>query len=179
MLLSHWGKKRYIEQKKQNKIDFPHDHLVLPNAPAGNSIKLRSNYFRDIFNIEDRKPILLFAGTLNWNLAKKIYEETKTYGERDYHLIFHARTSGLMGEEVHTFIKISNIPIPGSFLNYALSSADIGLALYDQNSEEEVKNGFTGGKIGSYLKNGLPIIAGSSENLKFFEDKKGRCLLGR
>ena len=49
--------------------------LFLPNGQAGAAIKLRSNYFRDIFNLEDRKPILLFAGTLNWNLARRIYEE--------------------------------------------------------------------------------------------------------
>src|SRR6266702_4286251 len=65
------GEERYQVQKQLNKIDYPHDYIVIPNAPSGDAVKLRSNYFRDIFHIEDRKPILLFAGTLNWNLAKK------------------------------------------------------------------------------------------------------------
>ena len=162
---------RYIVQKKINKIDYPHDHIVLPNAQSGDVVRLRSHYFRDIFNIEDRKPILLFAGTLNWNLARKIYEETKTYSERDYHIVFQSRTVGLMREEVHPFIKMSTIPIPSAMMNYAVSSADIGLALYDKESVHETNNGIAGGKIGTYLKNGLPVIAGSAYNLKIFEQE--------
>jgi hypothetical protein len=166
------GEERYKLQIQQNGIDYPHDKIVLPNAQSGNAIKLKSNYFRDILNIEDRKPILLFAGTLNWLLARKIYEETKSYGERNYHLIFHARTLGLMGESNHPFIRISTMPIPSNMLNYAVSSADIGLALYDKHSTVETNNGITGGKIGTYLKNELPLIAGSAENLKLFQDEK-------
>jgi hypothetical protein len=166
------GEGRYRAQKEQNKIDYPHNYIVIPNAQAGPAVKLKSNYFRDIFNIEDRKPILLFAGTLNWSLAKRIYEESKSFGERNYHLIFHARTLGLMGQNNHPFIKVSTMPIPATMLNYAFSSADMGLAIYDKNSEHESNNGITGGKIGTYLKNGLPLIAGSAENLKVFEDEK-------
>lgn len=166
------GEERYTMQQQLNKIDYPHDHIVIPNAPAGNTVKLKSNYFRDIFNIEDRKPILLFAGTLYWNLAKKIFEETKNYSDRDYHLIFHARSLGMMlGNDTHPFIKVSNVPIPASMMNYAVSSADIGIAVYDKNSMQEIRNGFTGGKIGTYLKNELPLITGSVESLRFFEEK--------
>ena len=166
------SEERFSIQKILNKIDYPHEHIIIPNAQSGDAKRIKSNYFRDFFNIEDRKPILLYAGTLDWSLAKKIYEETKNYGERDYHLVFHARTLGLMGKKNHPFIKISNVPLPGSILNYAISSADIGLALYDKNVNGEIRNGFTGGKIGTYLKNELPIIAGSAENLRFFEEKK-------
>lgn len=166
------GEERYTIQKELNKIDYPHEHFIIPNAPAGDTVKLKSNYFRDIFNIEDRKPILVFIGTLNWILARKIYEETKGYNDRDYHLIFHARTLGLMGENDHPFIKVSTMPIPSSMMNYAMSSADIGLALYDKNSVHETRNGFTGGKIGTYLKNELPLIIGSAGNLRAFAEKK-------
>jgi hypothetical protein len=166
------GEERYNIQKTLNKIEYPHDKIIIPNAQAGPAKKLKSNFFRDYFNIEDRKPILLYAGTLDWNLAKRLYEETKNYGERDYHLVFHARTLGLMGEKNHPFIKISNVPLPGSILNYAISSADMGLALYDKNSIGELRNAFTGGKIGTYLKNELPIITGNAENLRFYEERK-------
>lgn len=166
------GEERYRDQKKLNRISYPHEYIVVPNSQSGDAKRIKSNYFRDFFNIEDRKPILLFAGTLDWNLAKKIYEETKSYGERDYHLVFHARTLGLMGEKNHPFIKISNIPLPGTMMNYAISSADMGLALYDKTLAQEVMNGFTGGKIGTYLKNELPIIAGNVESLKYYEEKR-------
>jgi hypothetical protein len=56
-------------------------------------------------------------------------------------------------------------------MNYAVSSADIGLVLYDRESPHETNNGITAGKIGTYLKNGLPLIAGSAENLRVFEEQ--------
>ena len=166
------GEVRYLEQKELNKIDYPHEHIILPNAPSGPAVRMRSNYFRDIFNIEDRKPILIFIGTIQWNLAKKLYEETKNYSDRDYHVIFHGRTLGLMGNGDHPFIKVSNFPLPSALMNYAVSSADIGLALYDQSTFRESRNAFTGGKIGTYLKNELPIIAGNAVSLKVFEEQK-------
>ena len=166
------GEERFLLQKKFNRIDYPHTYFVIPNSPGGRPVRQKSNFFRDIFDIEDRKPILLFAGTLNWNLAKQIFESTKNYGERDYHIVFHTRTIGLMGEESHPFIKISHVPLPANMMNYAVSSADIGLALYDKFSEHETMNAFTGGKIGTYLKNELPLIAGSARDLKVLEDEK-------
>ena len=165
------GEERYTRQKEQNRIDYPHDYIVIPNSQSGAAEKLRSNYFRDVFHIEDRKPILLFAGTLGWILAGRIYEETKGYSDRDYHLIFQSRTVGMMGNDTHPFIKLSTIPIPSSMMNYAVSSADIGLVLYDRESPHETNNGITAGKIGTYLKNGLPLIAGSAENLRVFEEQ--------
>ena len=55
-----------------------------------------------------------------------------------------------MGEDQHPFIKMSRMPIPSTMLNYMVSSADIGLALYDRESIPEKRNAFTGGKIGIY-----------------------------
>jgi hypothetical protein len=165
------GQERYEEQKQLNKITYPHEYFVIPNAPSGDAIKLKSNYYRDVFNIEDRKPILFFAGTLHWLLAQKIFQETKTYSDRPYHIVFQTRTVGLMEKE-HPFIKMSQLPIPSIMMNYAVSSTDIGLALYDKNSEQESRNGFTGGKIGTYLKNQLPLIVGSVENMRFFEENQ-------
>jgi hypothetical protein len=165
------NEERFEIQKRINRINYPHDHVTLPNGQSGEAVKLRSHYFRDIFNLEDRKPILLFAGTLNWNLARKILEETKTYSEKEYHVIFQSRTIGLMGEGGHPFIKMSTIPIPSAMMNYAVSSADIGLVLYDKDSVHETNNGSAGGKIGTYLKNGLPLIAGSALYLKTYEDE--------
>ena len=163
------GENRYRKQVEFNHIDYPHEHFVIPNAAAGQAIKLRSNYFRDIFNINDQKPILLFAGTLQWSLAKRVYEETKGFSNRDYHLIFHGRTLGLMGEGSHPFIKISSVPLPYAMINYAFSSADIGLALYNKEITQESMNCLTGGKIGTYLKNELPLIAGNDLSLQLFQ----------
>lgn len=163
------GDERYEYQKKINHLSDKHQYFIIPNAQSGVAKKIQSNYFRDIFELKDRKPIILFIGTINWTLAQKIYNETKNYNEKPYHLIFHGRTHGLIGDANHRFIKISTKPLPSYLLNYAISSADIGLVLYDKLVEQEKNNAATGGKIGTYLKNNIPVIAGNVEYFKQFE----------
>jgi len=163
------SERRYLYQKRINSLSDTHKYFVIPNAPAGKSEKLKSNYFRDIFNITDNKPIILFIGSINWKLARKVFEETKNYKDKDYHIIFHGRSKNQMGNEKHPFIKISDTPLPSYLINYAFSSADIALVLYDKSSLAEAENGETGGKIGTYLKNRLPVIAGNLELFKDFE----------
>lgn len=165
------GKERFEYQTKINNLPADHKYFVIPNAPAGRSEQLKSHYFRDIFNIDDDKPILLFIGSLNWTLAKKLYDVSVTCTDKPYHLIFHARSLGQMGTEAHPFIKISTDPVGSNMLNYIVSSADIGLVLYDNESVAEKENALTGGKIGTYLKNNLPIIAGNATELKQLEEK--------
>ncbi len=165
------SEKRFQYQKKINVLPDEHKYFVIPNAPAGSAVKLKSNYFRDIFNINDNKPIILFIGSINWKLAKKIFEDTKNFKNKEYHIIFHGRSKNQMGKEKHPFIKISETPLPSYLINYAFSSADIGLALYDKTSVAEAENGETGGKIGTYLKNKLPLIAGNLDVFHTFEEK--------
>lgn len=162
---------RYEYQRQINKLPPAHRHFIIPNSPSGKSERLRSNYFRDIFNITDNKPIVLFIGTLGWNLAKRLFEESALNVDKPYHLVFHSRTLGLMGNETHAFIKLSQQPVPSSMLNYIVSSTDIGLILYDKDEKAERENALTGGKIGTYLKNNLPIIAGNVEGFRSVEQK--------
>lgn len=158
------GKERFEYQQKINGLPTNHIKFILPNAPRGESKRLRSNYLRDILDINDTKPIVLFLGTHNWKLAEKLWEQSKSFSEEDFHLIYHSRS--IEKERTHPFIKISNQPLPSYMLNYLVSSADLGLALYDENNDAEKENALTGGKIGVYLKNNLPIIYGNSTNLK-------------
>ena len=165
------GEERYEYQAKINELPPDHKHFVIPNSPPGSSVQLRSHYFRDIFSITDDKPIVLFIGTLQWNLAKKLYEQSQGFTDKPYHLIFHSRSLGLMGGKPHPFIKISEKPVSSTMLNYVVSSADIGLVLYDKDNVAESENALTGGKIGTYLKNDLPLIAGNVEAFKVIEQK--------
>lgn len=71
----------------------------------------------------------------------------------------------------NTFIHFSTTPIPSYLLNYVLSSADIGLVLYDKDIVQESNNGSTGGKIASYLINGLPLIVGNLPSFKSYEEE--------
>ncbi len=49
-------------------------------------------------------------------------------------------------------------PLPSELLDYAVSSADVGLALYDSAKENDRLMGTASGKLCLYLKNGLPVV---------------------
>lgn len=168
------GEERYQYQKKVNGLNENHRYFIIPNTWAGEVKKRRSCYFRDFFNIDDKKPIVLFIGTLNWKLAQKIMETTRHLDpeETPYHIVFHGRSVGMMGEDKHEFIKISRLPLPSYLMGYAVSSADIGLVLYDKDIEQERNNAWTGGKIATYLKNQLPVIAGNVDEFRRFEQAR-------
>jgi len=164
------GENRFQYQKKVNGLKDGHRYFVLPNAWAGEAKKLRSRYFRDILGINDEFPIVLFIGTIGWQLAKQVFEETKSFGAKPYHIVFHGRSIGMMHDGEHPFIHLSRLPLPSYLLQYAVSSADFGLALYDKNNPQDKNNGWTGGKISTYLKSQLPLIAGNLDEFKAFED---------
>jgi hypothetical protein len=48
--------------------------------------------------------------------------------------------------------------LPSGLLDYATSSADVGLALYDDHKENDRLMGTASGKLCLYLKNGLPVV---------------------
>ena len=48
--------------------------------------------------------------------------------------------------------------LPSTLLDYAVSSADVGLALYDSVKDNDRIMGTASGKLCLYLKNGLPVV---------------------
>ncbi|MBY0427285.1 MAG: hypothetical protein K2Q22_16740, partial [Cytophagales bacterium] len=156
------GDLRYAYQKQVNQLPDAHRHFILPNSSSGPAERIQTNFLRDLLGLHDEKPIVLFIGTMHWKLAKGVWEEARNYSEQPFHLVFHMRTVGLNKDfEKHPFIHYSGLPMPQYLMNYLVSSASIGLVLYDKEDPKEARNGWTGGKIGTYLKNCIPLIAGN------------------
>ena len=175
------GEIRYAYQKEINSLPDSHPHFILPNSPSSPAERIKTNFLRDLTGISDNKPIVLFIGTMYWKLAQRVWEEARNYQNESFHLVFHMRTVGLTKDfEKHPFIHYSGLPMPQYLMNYLVSSADLGLVLYEKEDPKESKNGWTGGKIGTYLKNCVPLIAGNQEIFKRFEENNvGRFWDGR
>ena len=73
--------------------------------------------------------------------------------------------------EFTTNIRFSMNVLPSYLLDYAISSADIGLALYDTNTVNHQNVGTAGGKIPLYMKNELPVIATYQKSLEWIESE--------
>ena len=56
-------------------------------------------------------------------------------------------------------VRFSRQVLPAALLGYAVSSASIGLALYDESRTNNRLMGTASGKVSLYMKNALPVIA--------------------
>ena len=57
-------------------------------------------------------------------------------------------------------------------LDYATSSATIGVALYDASTVNNRLMGTASGKVALYMKNGLPVIATRESGLEWIEQER-------
>jgi hypothetical protein len=71
----------------------------------------------------------------------------------------------------HPNLRVSPTILPADLLDYAVSSAHIGLALYDTALANTRLMGTASGKITLYMKNLLPVIATAHPSLDWIEDE--------
>ncbi len=158
------SEKRYSYQQQVNSLDSNHPYFILPNSQSGDSIRMKSSFFRDICNIDNNKPIVLFFGSFDWKLFQKFFSSIPADALESYNFVIHSRKIEELAA-TKTGIYFSNTILPSQLINYALSSADIGIALYDNQNLAEKRNSLTAGKISSYLKCQLPILAGDATEM--------------
>ena len=74
-------------------------------------------------------------------------------------------------------VRLSRQVLPAALLNYAVSSASIGLALYDESRTNNRLMGTASGKVSLYMKNSLPVIATRAGGLDWIERRQcGVCV---
>jgi glycosyltransferase involved in cell wall biosynthesis len=168
-----WDRATLLEV--ENKIP-KHKIEILPNAPSGPTNPQKTNDLREILQIPDGIPIVLFLGGIG-PLGQSL-ELARHAKEWDFvaTLVFHGRyiLTGAYGEALYNLVDkkriiFSDRPVPASKVSSLVSSADIGIALYNV-SEDSGKNIFTmglsSGKIAHYLQCGLPVVATGLPTIK-------------
>ncbi len=155
--------------------------LFLPNASYTNAHKEHDNYLSTRLNISSDKLIILHSGGLGeWFCSKELALSAKKW-DSSYVLVFH--TSHIV-ENNPDFIEIkkevddsknilfSTTPVPNIELDQLVASAKIGIATYSLKvlGYRAENMGLAAGKIGNYLKCGIPVIATKVDSLSYLED---------
>ena len=154
--------------------------LLLPNASATPELHTNSDFLRKKHSINDQTIVVLHSGGFGkWFRCRELIEHAVCWSPK-INLIFHIGRNPFndpyfteaQSIAKNTAIKFSLTPLSNNELDEMISSADVGLALY---SEEELGYratlmGLAAGKIGNYLKCGLPIIATRLPSLQYIED---------
>lgn len=154
--------------------------LKLANASFTPEFTEKSDFIRENFNIPADKIIVLHSGGFGvWFKCSELAEASKNWNATKQ-LIYHIgrKPSGtkefdyIYGNPVYSNICFSLSPLSNENLDKMIASADVGIALYSVKAlgyRAELM-GLAAGKIGNYLKCGLPVIASRMPSLSYIED---------
>jgi len=163
--------------RRENRLPDSHPVFVVPNAPAGPAVRHASTYFRDRLALGADARILLHAGSLWWPRARELAAVADEWSA-DWTVVFQTRLRlGENGFHDTRRVHFAREVLPASLLDYAVSSASIGLALYDESSVNNRLMGTASGKVALYLKNGLPVIVTRAGGFDWIEREGcGACV---
>ena len=155
--------------RRENDLGTEHPIFVVPNAAAGPAGRLESRFYHDTLGLPSSARILLHAGSFWWTAAQELVETTSRW-TGDWTVVFQSRfMAGRNGWQESSHFRLSDRVLPSELLDYAASSATIGLALYDASRANNRLMGTASGKISLYMKNGLPVIATDESGFEWLE----------
>ena len=152
--------------------------LLLPNSSFTPEIYMESNFLQMRLGVQGQKIVLHSGGFGKWFKCKELADSTYNW-DKNVKLVFHVShrvEDDKYFEEVYESdyrgkVLFSLNPVSTYELDSLVASADVGIALY---SEKELGYratymGLAAGKIGNYLKCGVPIIATKLLSLSYIE----------
>lgn len=155
--------------------------LFLPNASYTEVHTEHDNYLSSKLNIAPDKCVVLHSGGLGkWFCSKELARSAKGWDD-SFVLVFHT-SSGVCSD--HYFVELkeemedcgnvlfSTTTVPNDELDRLVASAKIGIALYsiDVLGYRAKYMGLAAGKIGNYLKCGVPVVATRVDSLSYLEE---------
>ncbi|SHF36975.1 Glycosyltransferase involved in cell wall bisynthesis [Bacteroides faecichinchillae] len=155
--------------------------LFLPNSSYTDEHRVHNNYLAECLQIPSDKNIILHSGGLGkWFCSKELAKAAMQWS-KDNVLVFHTShivehdsyfqsVKSLVSDSEKVFF--STKPVTNEELDRLVASAKIGIALYSlaELGYRAENMGLAAGKIGNYLKCGIPVIATKVHSLSYLED---------
>jgi glycosyltransferase involved in cell wall biosynthesis len=150
---------------------------ILPNAPSGEAIGIRTDYLRRKLDISPERPILLhLANSYPVQMGVDLARAAQRW-DANWAIVFHTRSINSYAKELRSLVDnrtvyFSGKPVSSGELISIIASADIGIALYSICAEENLYYlGRSSGKIAHYLQAGLPVIAPDLPSVRAYIEK--------
>lgn len=150
----------------------------LPNASFTPVYKDESDFLQKRLNQYDKKLILHSGGFSPVFRVGQLAQSVSNWPD-DCMLVFHTSHSMADNKEYNAIqadksekMLFSDKPVSTFDLDKLVASAWIGIALYDESllAYRATYMGVAAGKIGNYLKCGVPVIATRLPSLQYLED---------
>ncbi|MAL85811.1 MAG: hypothetical protein CMI23_05595 [Opitutae bacterium] len=150
-------------------VDFNGRNIYfIPHSPINSKKFLNRNFFKQKFKFRENKKIILHAGWIHDAMCVDQLALVSRYWKNKYQLVLHEREKRSAEEpfikHIHSLsgkrLKLSLDPVSFDNIDDVFSSADIGIIAYDKRYGGGRENVFkASGKLGQYLKCGVPVIA--------------------
>jgi len=147
--------------------------VIIPNAINGKARRVKSTYLHRKYDLKKEDKVILCASGMMRPAMIKEEVEYSQFWPNDHKLVVHSGIiydhqyknevlcADKMKRTIFSFESLSQ-----KEMDDLVSSADIGVAFYDENASDDYKNiGLASGKIAQYLRNGIPIIINQNESI--------------
>jgi hypothetical protein len=142
-----------------NRLPGDHPIHVVPNSTPGPAERQESHFFQEVLGIATNRCVMVHAGGMGWQPAEALAEAAAGWDDTMPAVVFQGRLPTQMrARESKGAVWYSPATLPASLLDHAVSSAHIGLALYDDRKTNDRLMGTASGKLCLYMKNALPVI---------------------
>lgn len=149
---------------KCNKVSDSYS-ILFPISVKGNTNREKTNYFQDKFGIPSDAKIALYFGMIcKRRYSTSLNEIAERLGNN--FLVFHG-----YGEKdyLNTLKKSKNVIISTDLVDEkkkldVISSAHVGISLYDNTFSNDRLTAFSSEKVALYMQVGLPIISFRNES---------------
>lgn len=157
------------------------DYATIPNGTIGVSNKIKSFFLHDRLNISKERKILLHSGGFGPWFDSDVLSEQSISIPNNYDLVFHV-SHDISKDDYYKEFLINRLygdralfsmdPVSTECLDLLISSAYIGIAWYSIPilGYRATMIGLAAGKIGNYLKCGIPVIVPAYDSLLYITD---------
>lgn len=155
--------------------------LTIPNGTIGKACKNDSKFLHERLHIDKRSKILLHSGGFGpWFDSKLLSKESKRLSS-EYELVFHVSHNIKNDDYYQEYIRNKEVgdrtlfslePVPTDKLDELVLSSQIGIAWYstDVLGYRATMLGLAAGKIGNYLKCGIPVIVPDFDSFNYISE---------
>ena len=170
--------KRATALSQDNKISL-NKFIYIQSGPIGPINPKKTNYWREKYALPDNVKIVLHFGNMYWKGLEEIIDSVSQWPD-SWIFITHgwhgdeskSRIDDLSKFAVPDRVFFSANPVSRDEIQEMVNGADIGIALYfptnlkdDWNNTNIKELGLSSGKIGYYLKGGLPVIVNNGPSI--------------
>jgi glycosyltransferase involved in cell wall biosynthesis len=167
-----------------NRVQSPMSMAYLPVSISGSTIIERSNWLHNELGLSTDKVVILSYGMMTKQRRCVDLARVAQSFPENWCLVFHGYGAPELREEIQRVdtknrVCFSLNLVPSEQRQEVVSSAKIGLAIYDSNPINDRLTGLSSEKIAMYFQCGLPLIAFRHPSYEHIEADQSGVLVDR